>query len=183
MLNRLYINSAIRRNEKYITDNMLRITCLCDCQVIRVKKLRLISQLHIVAQSWFNTAVHCRLYISSKVTMQFIAGNSFGVAQGQNTKRPRILCGNIPGGSSTLLIWKWPSYFRTRRIWLPSWILLTNGRSSWLLLWPISRRLSVLSVNRSVRSSKASPSGSPCAAHRTSKDKPRYQGDYVWVHY
>ncbi|KAL6108193.1 axdnd1 [Pungitius sinensis] len=35
-------------------------------KVISVKKLRLISHLHIVAQSWFNTAVHCRLYLSSK---------------------------------------------------------------------------------------------------------------------
>ncbi|KAM8875720.1 axonemal dynein light chain domain-containing protein 1 isoform 3-T3 [Spinachia spinachia] len=37
-------------------------------KVIRAKRLTLISQIHIVAQSWFNTAVHCRLFLSSKDT-------------------------------------------------------------------------------------------------------------------
>ncbi|XP_040040823.2 axonemal dynein light chain domain-containing protein 1 isoform X2 [Gasterosteus aculeatus] len=49
-------------------DSLRQLSLDFALKVIRVKKLRLISQLHIVAQSWFNTAVHCRLYISSKDT-------------------------------------------------------------------------------------------------------------------
>lgn len=44
----------------------------CDCQLISVKKLQLISRLHISEQSWFKTAEHCSLYLTSKVAMQFL---------------------------------------------------------------------------------------------------------------
>ncbi|KAF0041949.1 hypothetical protein F2P81_005481 [Scophthalmus maximus] len=40
----------------------------CDGQVISVKKLQLVSQLHVHEQSWSKTAEHCILYLTSKDT-------------------------------------------------------------------------------------------------------------------
>lgn len=147
----------------------------CDCQVISVKKLHLITRLHISEQSWSKTAEHCCRYHSSKVTMQFLFLNIFCIAPGENTKHHRWLFVSIAGGSTALWLWQWPSYCRTQKTWISSWSSLTTGKSSWLPSRASWRRLSMLSVNRSVPSSKASPSGSPSAPHRTSKDKLRHQ--------
>uniref|UniRef100_A0A3Q3GTL8 Axonemal dynein light chain domain containing 1 n=1 Tax=Labrus bergylta TaxID=56723 RepID=A0A3Q3GTL8_9LABR len=53
-------------------DNWSQLTFCLALKVISVKKLQLISQLHITEQSWSKTAEHCILYLSSKVTVQFL---------------------------------------------------------------------------------------------------------------
>ncbi|KAM8745860.1 axonemal dynein light chain domain-containing protein 1 isoform 1-T1 [Acanthopagrus schlegelii] len=45
-----------------------QLTLCLALKVVRVKKLHLISQLHITEQSWSKTAEHCRLYLTSKDT-------------------------------------------------------------------------------------------------------------------
>uniref|UniRef100_A0A671Y7A3 Axonemal dynein light chain domain containing 1 n=1 Tax=Sparus aurata TaxID=8175 RepID=A0A671Y7A3_SPAAU len=45
-----------------------QLTLCLALKVVRVKKLHLISQLHITEQSWSKTAEHCSLYLSSKDT-------------------------------------------------------------------------------------------------------------------
>ncbi|KAM9848871.1 axonemal dynein light chain domain-containing protein 1 [Aulostomus maculatus] len=44
------------------------LTFCLALKVISTKKLRLVSQLHISEQSWFHTAEHCSIYITSKDT-------------------------------------------------------------------------------------------------------------------
>ncbi|XP_073332588.1 axonemal dynein light chain domain-containing protein 1 [Pagrus major] len=45
-----------------------QLTLCLALKVVRVKKLHLISQLHITEQSWSKTAEHCSLYLTSKDT-------------------------------------------------------------------------------------------------------------------
>uniref|UniRef100_A0AAQ5X0P1 Axonemal dynein light chain domain containing 1 n=1 Tax=Amphiprion ocellaris TaxID=80972 RepID=A0AAQ5X0P1_AMPOC len=45
-----------------------QITFCLALKVISVKKLQLVSRLHIIEQSWFKTAEHCILYLTSKDT-------------------------------------------------------------------------------------------------------------------
>ncbi|XP_074490862.1 axonemal dynein light chain domain-containing protein 1 [Sebastes fasciatus] len=45
-----------------------QLTFRLALKVIRVKKLQLVSRLHIIEQSWFKTAEHCSLYIALKDT-------------------------------------------------------------------------------------------------------------------
>lgn len=146
-----------------------------DCQVISVKKLQLVSRLHVYEQSWFKTAEHCILYLTSKVTMQFLLVHIFRITHGKNTKRHRLPFVSIPDDSVRPWLWQWPSCCRTQRTWISSRSVLTTGNSSWLLSCPRWRRLSMLSLKRSVSSSKASPSGSSSAPHRGSKGKLKYQ--------
>lgn len=96
-------------------------------------------------------------------------------ASGKNTKCHRWLLQCVAGGSIALWLWQWPSFCRTQRTWISSWSLLTNGKSSWLLSCPSWRRLSMLSANSSVPSTRALSSGSTSAPHRISKDKLRYE--------
>ncbi|XP_076583081.1 axonemal dynein light chain domain-containing protein 1 [Chaetodon auriga] len=49
-------------------DYWSQITLCLALKVISVKKLQLISRLHITEQSWFKTAEHCSLYLTSKDT-------------------------------------------------------------------------------------------------------------------
>lgn len=64
---------------------MVRIHLFCALQVISVKKLQLISRLHIMEQSWFKTAEHCSLNIALKVTMHFLFLNTWYMAHAKNT--------------------------------------------------------------------------------------------------
>ncbi|XP_029284721.1 axonemal dynein light chain domain-containing protein 1 isoform X2 [Cottoperca gobio] len=45
-----------------------QLTFCLALKVISVKKLQLISQLHIIEQSWFKTSEHCSLYVALKDT-------------------------------------------------------------------------------------------------------------------
>ncbi|XP_059197709.1 axonemal dynein light chain domain-containing protein 1 isoform X2 [Centropristis striata] len=45
-----------------------QITVCLALKVISVKKLQLISRLHVIAQNWFKTAEHCSLYLALKDT-------------------------------------------------------------------------------------------------------------------
>ncbi|XP_070688333.1 axonemal dynein light chain domain-containing protein 1 [Pempheris klunzingeri] len=49
-------------------DYWSQFTLCLALKVISVKKLQLISQLHIIQQSWNKTAEHCNLYLTSKDT-------------------------------------------------------------------------------------------------------------------
>ncbi|KAG7230613.1 hypothetical protein INR49_025330 [Caranx melampygus] len=54
-----------------------RTVCLA-LKVISLRKLRLVKQLHVYGQSWFKTAEHCILYLTSKDTedLKMIIGHS-----------------------------------------------------------------------------------------------------------
>lgn len=39
-------------------------------QVIKVKKLQLVSELHVSEKGWFKTVEHCLLYMSTKVKVK-----------------------------------------------------------------------------------------------------------------
>ncbi|XP_040896473.1 axonemal dynein light chain domain-containing protein 1 isoform X2 [Toxotes jaculatrix] len=47
-------------------DGWSQITLCLALKVISVKKLQLVNQLHVYEQSWFKTAEHCILYLTSK---------------------------------------------------------------------------------------------------------------------
>lgn len=64
-----------------------------------------------------------------------------------------------------------PFFCRTQSIWIPSPHLLTNGRNSWLRSCRSWRRLSALSVNSSMPSTRALASGSTSSAPRISKGR------------
>lgn len=70
-----------------------------------MKKLHLISQLHITEQSWSKTAEHCSLYLSSKVTMHFLFLNIFYCIPFKNAKTNTWLFVTI--ASIALWLWHW----------------------------------------------------------------------------
>ncbi|XP_032382037.1 axonemal dynein light chain domain-containing protein 1 isoform X2 [Etheostoma spectabile] len=49
-------------------DGWSKLTFCLALKVISVKKLQLISRLHVIEQSWFKTAEHCSLYLTLKDT-------------------------------------------------------------------------------------------------------------------
>ena len=82
---------VIRRNQKVLNKDMAHVVAhydswivrtifFCDCQVISVKKLRLVSRLHVIEQSWVKTAEHCSLFLTLKVTKQLLFLNTFCTA-------------------------------------------------------------------------------------------------------